>query len=150
MEEQSQPLQASATTEPKQTEGRMKRWWRRFTWKFFAVVFILLAAFVYWKYYFTYSAGNRTGLLQKFSYKGTVFKTYEGELILSSIRSQNNVALASEKFFFSVTSEAVAKKLENLQGQFVTVHYKMKNGTLPWRGDSKYLVDSIKAENQQP
>lgn len=112
------------------------------------VVVLALVGFIYWKYYFTYSEGNRTGLLQKFSYKGTIFKTYEGELILSSIRSNANVALASEKFFFSVPDEAVAKKLENLQGHFVTVHYKMKNGTLPWRGDSPFLVDSARLEKQ--
>jgi hypothetical protein len=108
----------------------------------------LLAGLIYWKYFFTYSEGNRTGLLQKFSYKGTIFKTYEGELILSSIRSQANVALASEKFFFSVIDQETARKLENLQGHFITVHYKMKNGILPWRGDSKYLVDSVRIEKQ--
>lgn len=120
---------------------------RRFVTRFALVLILLLGVFVYWKYFFTYSKGNRTGLLQKFSYKGTIFKTYEGELILSSIRSQQNVALASEKFFFSVTNESVAKKLENMQGQFVTVHYSMKNGALPWRGDSRYLVDSIRLEH---
>lgn len=41
---------------------------------------IFLSIFVYWKYFFTYSDGNRTGLLQKLSRRGTVFKTYEGEL----------------------------------------------------------------------
>jgi hypothetical protein len=122
---------------------------RRFARRFLIVVVILLAVLVYWKYFFTYSKGNRTGLLQRFSYTGNVFKTYEGELILSSVRSQGNVALASEKFFFSVTNEDVAKKLENLQGQFVTVHYKMKNGTLPWRGENPYIVDSVRAEVHQ-
>jgi hypothetical protein len=148
MEEQNLPLSVSEPGKV-QAEKKKRRGLKKFAWKFLIVFFLLLSAFVYWKYFFTYSKGNRTGLLQKFSYKGTVFKTYEGELILSSIRSQNNVAIASEKFFFSVTGEGVAKKLENLQGQFVTVHYKMKNGTLPWRGDSKYLVDSIKAEAHQ-
>ena len=110
------------------------------------VILLALGGFIYWKYYFTYSEGNRTGLLQKFSYKGTIFKTYEGELILSSIRSTGNITLASEKFFFSVRNKEVASKLENMQGHFVTVHYKMKNGTLPWQGDSRYLVDSVKME----
>jgi|CXWL01.1.fsa_nt_gi hypothetical protein len=148
MDEQNFPLSASLPADG-QTERKKRSWLKRLTWKFFTVLFLLLTLFTYWKYYFTYSKGNRTGLLQKLSYKGTIFKTYEGELILSSIRSQNNVAIASEKFFFSVTNEGVAKKLENLQGQFVTVHYKMKNGTLPWRGDSKYLVDSIRGEPHQ-
>jgi hypothetical protein len=121
---------------------------RRFVRTLTIVIILALAGLIYWKYYFTYSEGNRTGLLQKFSYKGTVFKTYEGELILSSIRSTGNVALASEKFFFSVKEKAVAGQMENMQGHFITVHYKMKNGTLPWRGDSRYLVDSVRLEKQ--
>ena len=113
------------------------------------VIILALGGFIYWKYYFIYSEGNRTGLLQKFSYKGTIFKTYEGELILSSIRSTGNITLASEKFFFSVRNKEVAKKMENMQGHFVTVHYKMKNGTLPWQGDSPYIVDSVKLETDR-
>lgn len=134
--------------EPALVKEKRPSKFRRFSRNFIIIFVLVLAAFIYWKYFFTYSEGNRTGLLQKFSYKGTIFKTYEGELILSSIRSQANVALASEKFFFSVIDEATARKLENLQGHFITVHYKMKNGTLPWRGDSKYLVDSVRVEVQ--
>ena len=110
------------------------------------VLFLFLAVFVYWRYFFTYSSGNRYGLLQKFSHKGNLFKTYEGEMILSSIRGNNNVPLASEKFFFSVTDKTVANQLMNVQGKFLTVHYKEKKGTLSFRGDSKYIVDSIKVE----
>ncbi len=117
---------------------------RRFRRNFLLILFFLVAGLIYWKYFFTYSEGNRTGLLQKFSYKGTIFKTYEGELILSSIRSQTDVTIASEKFYFSVRDKSTAGKLENLQGHFVTVHYKMKNGVLPWQGDSPYLVDSVR------
>ncbi|MES2881898.1 MAG: hypothetical protein V4676_07115 [Bacteroidota bacterium] len=102
--------------------------------------------YFYWKYFFTYSKGNRYGLLQKFSHKGNLFKTYEGELILSSVRSNANVPLAAEKFFFSVTNDDVANKLMNLQGKFITVHYKEKNGTLSWRGDTPYVVDSVRVE----
>lgn len=134
--------------EPALVKARHPSRFRRFSRNFIIIFILLLAGLIYWKYFFTYSEGNRTGLLQKFSYKGTIFKTYEGELILSSIRSQSNVALASEKFFFSVMDKETARKLENLQGHFITVHYKMKNGILPWRGDSKYLVDSVKIEIQ--
>jgi len=138
-----QPLNTPATD----GRPRVSRF-RKFRRNFIIILLLLLAGLVYWKYFFTYSEGYRTGLLQKFSHKGTMFKTYEGELILSSIRSQAHVALASEKFYFSVTDESTAKKLENLQGHFITVKYKMKNGTLPWRGDSPYLVDSVKVEIQ--
>lgn len=119
---------------------------KRFVGIFSLILMIGLALFIYWKYFFTYSTGYRSGLLQKFSHKGTLFKTYEGEMILSSIRSNANVALASEKFLFSVTNEQIAKQMELLQGRMVTVHYNNKNGTLPWRGESAYIVDSVKLE----
>jgi hypothetical protein len=115
--------------------------------KTFMIILVLgLGIFFYWKYAFTYSNGNRFGLLQKFSQKGTLFKTYEGELILSSVRGNMNVPIASEKFFFSVKDKNVAQQLMNMQGQHVTVHYKEKNGALPWRGDTPYIVDSVKAQ----
>ena len=92
------------------------------------LLFVVLGfgIYFYWKYFFTYSSGNRYGLLQKFSKKGNLFKTYEGEMILSSVRGTNNVPLASEKFFFSVTDDNVANKLMNMQGQYITVHYEEK------------------------
>lgn len=108
------------------------------------VIFIVLAALVYWKYFFTYSEGYRAGLLQKFSRKGVVFKTYEGEMILSSVRSNRDIAIASEKFFFSVKTEGVANKLNQLQGEYIVVYYREKNGVLPWVGETRYLVDSVK------
>jgi hypothetical protein len=109
-----------------------------------ALIVIIAGAFIYWKYFYTYSDGFRAGLLQKFSHKGNVFKTYEGEMILSSVSSNSNVAIASEKFYFSVTNEILAKQLDTIQGQSVIVHYHQKNGTLFWRGESEYLVDSVK------
>ncbi|HBC79328.1 MAG TPA: hypothetical protein DEO60_04425 [Bacteroidales bacterium] len=108
-----------------------------------SLIIISLVIFVYFKYFFTYSEGYRAGLLQKFSNKGVVFKTYEGELILSSVSSTANVALASEKFIFSVMKKNVSLQYDTLQGKNVIVHYIEKKGTVPWRGDSRYLVDSI-------
>lgn len=113
---------------------------------FFAI--LLIAGFVYWSYYYTFSDGSRAGLLQKFSRKGNVFKTYEGEMILSSVQSNTNVPLASEKFFFSVNKKDVAQKLSDLQGEFIVVYYKEKKGTLPWRGESTYVVDSVAVRNR--
>jgi hypothetical protein len=110
------------------------------------IVILVLAGFVYWKYYYTYSDGNRTGLLQKFSHKGNVFKTYEGELILSSVQTTAGVGLASEKFLFSVANDSLAKKMMNFEGHKVTVHYQQKNASLPWRGESEYIVDEISIE----
>lgn len=110
------------------------------------VLLFALSFYVWWRYYFTYSDGFRYGLLQKFSRRGSMFKTYEGEMILSSVRTKTNITIASEKFYFSVTDKSVAQKLEALQGREVTVHYKQKNGAAFWRGDSEYIVDSVKQE----
>ena len=100
--------------------------------------------FIYWKYFYTYSEGYRAGLLQKFSSKGTFFKTYEGEMILSSVSSNNNVAIASEKFHFTLSNKALVRQFDTLQGDNIIVHYKQKNAVVFWRGDSAYLVDSVK------
>jgi len=107
------------------------------------ILFIILGCYLYWKFSYTYSEGYRSGLLQKFSYKGNLFKTYEGEMILSSVESNRNTALASEKFFFSVPDKGVADRLAKLEGYMIVVHYREKNGALFWRGDTKYLVDSV-------
>ncbi len=111
------------------------------------IVIVILAVFSYLKYEYTYSKGYRAGLLQKFSEKGMIFKTYEGEMVLSSVQSDANVAIASEKFLFSVSDETVAKSMEQIQGRRVVVHYMEKNGALPWRGDSNYIVDSVRVDN---
>ena len=127
----------------KKTTGIFKKFTRWF-------VFILIVGLIllgYWKYFYTYSDGYRSGLLQKLSHKGNVFKTYEGELVQRSIVSTNNVGIASEKFYFSVTIDSVAKAMENFEGKNVRLHYKEKNGTLPWRGDSRYIVDQVLSDN---
>lgn len=113
------------------------------------IIFLVIAGFIYWNYFYTFSDGSRAGLLQKFSRKGNVFKTYEGEMILSSVQSNANVPLASEKFFFSVTNKEVAKKLSDLQGEYIVVYYNEKKGTLPWRGESTYVVDSVAVKDHQ-
>jgi len=111
------------------------------------ILIVTVGLSVYWKYCFDYSEGYRAGLLQKFSRKGNIFKTYEGELILSSVQSNANVTIASEKFFFSVTDKMVALQLEKVQGEAIVVHYREKNGTLPWKGESTYFVDSVRVNN---
>jgi len=112
-------------------------------------VVLIIGAYIYWSYFFTYSDGTRTGVLQKFSRKGTIFKTYEGELILSSVKSTTGVALASDRFIFSVSDEDVAKQIEQLQGENVDLHYKETKNTLPWRGETVFIVTSAKLHSSK-
>ena len=107
------------------------------------IALIAGSVFIYWKFYFTYSEGHRAGLLQKFSYRGVIFKTWEGEMIMSSIESKKDVALASEKFLFSVSDKELAQKMQKLEGRIMILHYHEKNGSLWWRGDTPYIVDSL-------
>jgi len=118
------------------------------TW--FIIIFIVVSTFlVYWYYYNTYSEGNRSGVLQKFSKKGNMFKTFEGELIMSSISSTSNVTIASEKFFFSVKNDSIANSMFDMEGKRVTVHYEQKRKHLPWNGETDYFVNSVRIDSTQ-
>jgi hypothetical protein len=132
-----------AFTKSEAWTGMVKKTKKVFKWVITLLV-IFLCGFVYWKYFYIYSEGYRAGLLQKFSNKGTFIKTYEGEMILSSVASTKDVALASEKFQFTLINKTLVRQFDTLQGMNVIVHYKQMNGTVFWRGDSKYLVDSVK------
>ncbi len=132
----------SAFTKSEFWTGTVRKTKRVLKWLLFFII-LFLAVFIYWKYFYTYSEGYRAGLLQKFSNKGTFFKTFEGEMILSSVASSRDIALASEKFFFTVTNKSLVRQFDTLQGDMVIVHYRQKNSPVFWRGDSEYLVDSV-------
>jgi hypothetical protein len=135
----------SQTTKPTGWAGFVHNSKKVLKWALFLIA-VIVAIFIYWKYFYTYSEGYRAGLLQKFSSKGMLFKTYEGEMILSSVSSNNNVALASEKFLFTMTNKNLVRQFDTLQGNMVIVHYRQKNGRLPWQGDTSYLVDSVRVK----
>lgn len=126
------------TKQPQKKSG-----FRKFLRWFIFILIVVTGLFGYWKYFYTYSDGYRSGLLQKLSHKGNIFKTYEGELVQRSIVSTGNVGIASEKFFFSVANDSVAKAMMNFEGKNVRLHYRQKNGTLPWRGESEYIVNAF-------
>jgi hypothetical protein len=119
--------------------GGFKTFVRWFTF----ILLLSLALFGYWKYYFTYSDGLQGGKMQKISKKGNVFKTWEGYLLTSISTDNNNLSLLTKEFTFSVTSDSIAHVLENYDGKRVKVRYQQKNGSLPWRGDSQYIVYEV-------
>jgi hypothetical protein len=137
----------SELTKPSFLSGILKALRKVIKWILVLIV-LFGGLFIYWKYFYTYSEGYRAGLLQKFSSKGAVFKTYEGEMILSSVSSNRDIAIASEKFLFTVVNKSLVRQFDTLQGQPVIVHYRQKNASLFWRGDSPYLVDSVKTKRQ--
>ena len=105
---------------------------------------VALVLFVYLKFFFVYSQGVNEGDINYFQYEGFVFKTYEGKMIQTGYNSRNSQAtIQSNEFKFSVEDEQVAKQIENSSSRQIKLHWKRYLGTLPWRGKSQYVVDSV-------
>jgi hypothetical protein len=86
-----------------------------------------------------YSDGERAGLLQKFSRKGWVCKTYEGELALYVV-----AGVQPEIWYFSVRDAALARQLSAVVGQRVQLHYSEHRGVpTDCFGETGYYVDRI-------
>lgn len=109
----------------------------------FLVLAVVIIGVVYYRYYFVFGEGTKAGTMNYFVKKGYMFKTYEGRLIQSGIRSQTQGNISSNEFMFSVTDEKVADKLNHSAGAMLEVHYKEYIHTLPWRGVSNFVVDSV-------
>jgi hypothetical protein len=116
---------------------------RKFIWIILTIIIVALGIFVYWKYYFVFGEGAKSGDLNYLVRKGYVFKTYEGKLIQTGLRSKAPNTIQSNDFDFSVTDRKIADSLMANSGKEFNLHYKEYLGTLPWRGFSKYVVDSI-------
>lgn len=114
-----------------------------------SVLVVGLALFFYFRFYFVFGEGVKSGELNYVVYKGVLFKTYEGKLIQSGIRSKTAGTIQSYEFEFSVDDEALARQLMLQGGRTVELHYKEYFGALPWRGFTKFVVDSIVATPPQ-
>ena len=101
------------------------------------IIIVAIAGFMTFVYFVTFSEGYRAGELIKFSEKGVIFKTWEGEL---------SQGISNEKpFLFSVldSDEEVIDNLTNMQGKRVRLTYKERYRTFAWWGDTRYFVTSV-------
>ena len=109
-----------------------------------SVLLLAAAIFVYFKFFFVYSEGTNEGDINYFQREGFVFKTYEGKMIQTGYNSHNTSAtIQSNEFKFSVVDERVAQQLDNNSSRQIKLHWKRYLGSLPWRGKSQFVVDSI-------
>lgn len=134
------------------TEGLKKTLKRSLIWGCLILV-VGFAAFWGIRFHYVYSDGVKAGTLNQFLYKGYVFKTYEGVLILSGYGNRttpDNTMVQSNAFEFSVTDKAIADSLMHCSGKLVELHYKGYFGTLPWRGMQKNYVDKIISVKDYP
>jgi hypothetical protein len=113
-------------------------------WKVLGIVVLIivlgLAAFGWLMLHWSYSTGDRAGYVQKFSRKGFVCKTWEGEMAMVTLPGT-----LAEKFYFTVPTDDVARKINTTLGKRVAVHYD-QHKWLPSScfGDTEYFVTDVR------
>lgn len=132
------PAPASTSTSAPRKRGRGKP-------LMILLLFVLVAAGLFALYVwaalsYDYSEGERAGYAQKFSRKGWICKTWEGELAMVNLPGA-----MPEIFRFSVRDEAVAERINATMGQRVSLHYEQHIG-LPSScfGETQYFVTDVR------
>lgn len=121
---------------------RARRWkWPAILLAIFVAVPV--AVFGIWSWIalsWTYSEGDRAGYVQKFSHKGWVCKTWEGELSMVNVPGA-----AQERWVFSVRDDSIAKQITSLMGNRVSLTYEEKRG-IPTScfGETNYFVTGVR------
>jgi hypothetical protein len=104
----------------------------------------LLGAYLIIAFNWTYSDGNRAGYIQKFSRKGWICKTHEGELAMTTVPG-----VAPVLWGFTVWDDRVAADLSQVMGKRVILHYK-EYRYLPTTcfGETAYFVDRVEVQEE--
>lgn len=89
----------------------------------------------------TASSGYRDGTIQKFSSKGIIFDTYEGELAVEGFKATTAGGTQST-WEFSVWDDEIAKQLQSAQGKH-RLYYRQHRHVWPWIGETAYEVYKI-------
>jgi hypothetical protein len=125
-----------------------RRRWPVFVAGLILVPLLLFAIYTFFVVSWSYSDGDRSGTLQKFSRKGWMCKTYEGELALNIVGSGGQV-LAPQIWYFTVRDESILGSMSAAVGQKVQVHYSEHRGVpTSCFGDTPYWVDQVKVVPQ--
>jgi hypothetical protein len=105
-----------------------------------AMMILLPSAYIWVVMNWSYSSGERAGYIQKFSKKGWLCKTWEGDISMVVLPGST-----SEKFAFTVSDEAVAEKINQTIGKRVALSYEQHRG-LPSScfGETEYFVSEVK------
>ena len=104
-----------------------------------AAALLIFAAYAWLSLHWSYSTGERAGLLQKFSKKGWVCKTWEGELLLTPLPG-----VVPEKFEFTVRDDKVAEQLSAHAGKRLILTYSQHKGVpSSCFGDTEYFVEGM-------
>ena len=132
----SQPVSTTTPPPPRRRRGLKVGF---FLVLILIVAILLFAAYVWAALHYDYSSGERAGYVQKFSRKGWVCKTWEGELAMADLPGA-----MPQIFTFSVRDPAVADRINKSMGGRVRLHYEQHPG-LPTDcfGETEYFVTDI-------
>jgi len=113
---------------------------------FALAVVAIVAGYILVVMNWSYSTGERAGWVQKFSSKGWLCKTWEGEMAMVSMPGTT-----SEKFYFTVWDDDVAQQINKVMGKRVSLHYEEKVG-IPTScfGETRYYVTKVTAVEEIP
>jgi hypothetical protein len=101
---------------------------------------LVFAAWAWLALHWSYSEGERTGYVQKFSHKGWLCKTWEGEVAMVTMPGA-----IPDKFEFTVSDDAVAAKINALAGHRIVVHYRQhKFVPTACFGETEYFVSEVR------
>ena len=145
------PPRGYTTTDVNTVVPERKSFRHRHRWKFclLGIVLVPLLLFALWTattLSWSYSDGQRTGYLRKFSQKGWLCKTWEGELTMAPTQG-----MVPEKFYFTVRDDAVVRKLQAMEGNRVALAYE-QHKFIPFScfGETEYFVTDVKPVGPQP
>lgn len=105
-----------------------------------ALALLLFIAYTWLVLSWSYSSGERAGYVQKFSHKGFLCKTWEGEMALVSMPGT-----VAEKFYFTVRDEQTAQQINDSVGKRVALSYEQHIGVpSSCFGETQYFVSAVK------
>ena len=139
-DENTSPPQPVGIPDTPPKRSRLRKW---VIISVLAIILVPAVALTIWSWValsYSYSDGDRAGYVQKFSRKGWICKTWEGEL------AQVNIpGAAQERWLFSVRDDSIANIISNSMGQQVSLHYEEKRG-IPTScfGETNYFVTAVR------
>ncbi len=116
---------------------------KNFLIKSLIAILVIGSCYFCFIYYVSYSEGVRAGELIKFSKKGVLIKTWEGQLSQGVSEEQ--------QFQFSVEkkNKSVIEDLEKYQGRYVKLTYFERYSALFWLGDTKHFVIKVEEDKER-
>lgn len=137
---------ADVASQPEPSRKRMG--WRGKLWLSLLIIVLVsvlgFAAYTWSALHFAYAQGDRAGFIQKFSQKGWLCKTWEGEIAMANLPGT-----MPEVFDFTVRNDSVAKVITQSMGKRVDITYEQHKGVpTTCFGETEYFVTSVRPAAQ--